>query len=1193
MSLIAAIGCDNAKPLIDAADVKVEKLTQTGAFLRVDGANLSWFKSAKIEDSSGNKIDASISLKMDDYLMLDTTTGMASGGTSALTVGESYVIVLDAGLKEPFRSKPVMLLAGATPSVSLSSSQYYINRNGLLNLAGNCSINGLQIDIKLSQVGKTDQSYTAVCSTGTWSHTSSIFGFDDGTFAIDVTFSDGATPAVANASGLRDTVLPFLAAASGYMNGLSNVTSLPIQFTITEAVSVSYDVVAGSVCPATYAHSDGGTPGVYNVPGGFNISTVPDGQVTLCFALKDVAGNSIVEHYTWDKDTMAPGFSAGGLFTIDDGNPSSNPGYAWGFTGLMANGIINMSESYTTYQLFDGATCGAPAQLIGSASSGSSFSINNFDLVDQTTTGPRTVSVYLEDQAGNTSCSHAMINVDNQAPYLNSFLLNGGEMVSPKTNISYSVTATESGSGLDEFKIYTNPTCSGASLSTSPSPTGIFNHALSSGMSGTFYISASDKSGQKSSCLSSGTFTYAMPILRAYSAPASYFNDWITNDGSNICGTPTSAYIVDSCTWSGDKRKVLSDEPDCTALSVTDDFTVGGVFSWSCKQVDIGGGVYRAAFYATLKPGKGLKDLIESDGGTGFLWKKGIVSLTGGSQGATRTILSSGLLWGDTIAVLPDQDVTNTALSLTSPNTIYVINSVKRTSGYRIDASNISIVGIGMGKLMGPTSGGSSTPMIKLNGSRPWVEVDMDTQGAASNYAQQLVQENSPSCTFARIHNLSGIANQSGMTFTQCHGLQVTDVRLKGARVATYSGFGIISSLGGALITRTSVEKFGPGMSLVGASNATVSRVVTSDNDGAGFSTSSLNGSIKLSDVISSNNSSRGFDFTNGSNVKFIAQNLLAAGNGADGFYFYYGTNTNSTFVNLASFASSGSGFSLNNWSGSKFHYVMSGVSGSEGISISSDSVNNVFSQIYIGGTSGQPAIFDSTTTSQTTYLGTIAHEGHCSGTMMTSNCAEMGVTPVGNVNVDKSGEGAPLFVGSSSYLWDALNFNINLAGIQGNNGYRTFGQYASSVSTLTTGNCSSGSCGQWDWRLTSADVVLRFAADDGNGGTVPSYVHGSVCPSALNGNTASSVLSSGGINYLKNAVEISSPIFPGYDSNRGNHNGLCENGEVCLAAPNLGIYQGDVRAGIGLQPLDSCSFTPGTVSGVLMYMYPSNGAGL
>lgn len=205
MSLIAAIGCDNAKPLIDAADVKVEKLTQSGTFLRVDGANLSWFQSAKLEDSSGVQVSAGIALKMDDYLMLDLTTGLASGGSSGLTIGQTYILVLDAGLKEPFRSEPVVLQAGAAPTVSLSSSQYFINQSGLLNLSGNCSINGLPIEIILSQASKADQNYTSVCSMGTWSHTSSIFGFDDGVFAIAVSFSDGSTVAQASAAGLRDT----------------------------------------------------------------------------------------------------------------------------------------------------------------------------------------------------------------------------------------------------------------------------------------------------------------------------------------------------------------------------------------------------------------------------------------------------------------------------------------------------------------------------------------------------------------------------------------------------------------------------------------------------------------------------------------------------------------------------------------------------------------------------------------------------------------------------------------------------------------------------------------------------------------------------------------------------------------------------------------------------------------------------
>jgi hypothetical protein len=69
---------------------------------------------------------------------------------------------------------------------------------------------------------------------------------------------------------------------------------------------------------------------------------------------------------------------------------------------------------------------------------------------------------------------------------------------------------------------------------------------------------------------------------------------------------------------------------------------------------------------------------------------------------------------------------------------------------------------------------------------------------------------------------------------------------------------------------------------------------------------------------------------------------------------------------------------------------------------------------------------------------------------------------------------------------------------------------------------------------------------------------------------------------YLKNAIELL-----GYAG--GNENGLCETGEICLYSPNYGAYQGE-----GDFATVSCNFVngagAGTVSGVTIYAYPTNG---
>ncbi|MEK7357346.1 MAG: hypothetical protein AAB250_12915, partial [Bdellovibrionota bacterium] len=83
--------------------------------------------------------------------------------------------------------------------------------------------------------------------------------------------------------------------------------------------------------------------------------------------------------------------------------------------------------------------------------------------------------------------------------------------------------------------------------------------------------------------------------------------------------------------------------------------------------------------------------------------------------------------------------------------------------------------------------------------------------------------------------------------------------------------------------------------------------------------------------------------------------------------------------------------------------------------------------------------------------------------------------------------------------------------------------------------------------------------------------------PSEVNG---SNVVTANGRTFLRAALEIN-------DDEIGNNNGLCETNEACLYAPNQGSYQGegDYKAN-GI-----CTFSPGTISGVIMYGYPTTGA--
>ena len=92
-------------------------------------------------------------------------------------------------------------------------------------------------------------------------------------------------------------------------------------------------------------------------------------------------------------------------------------------------------------------------------------------------------------------------------------------------------------------------------------------------------------------------------------------------------------------------------------------------------------------------------------------------------------------------------------------------------------------------------------------------------------------------------------------------------------------------------------------------------------------------------------------------------------------------------------------------------------------------------------------------------------------------------------------------------------------------------------------------------------------------------FIANSTCPSAVNGNYSLTDLATPPHTFLVNAVEIMGDEI-------GNENGLCESNESCIYSPNFGVYQGE---GDYLSN-GTCLFVDGTVSGVTMYAYPTNG---
>jgi hypothetical protein len=161
-------------------------------------------------------------------------------------------------------------------------------------------------------------------------------------------------------------------------------------------------------------------------------------------------------------------------------------------------------------------------------------------------------------------------------------------------------------------------------------------------------------------------------------------------------------------------------------------------------------------------------------------------------------------------------------------------------------------------------------------------------------------------------------------------------------------------------------------------------------------------------------------------------------------------------------------------------------------------------------------------------------------------------------INAEENGAGQML---GSNYGGDWFNFQ---------NFFRSWGP---NNTFLSNGLCpGAGSCQLQDNTLALASTVIRNTSDTGNSTNGAGLIVGSACPGAVAGNKTLTHVDT--TVYMKNAIEIDGD---------GDGDGLCESNETCIYTPNFGAYQGHGSFG-------QCTFTDGTISGVKMFGYETNG---
>ena len=714
---------------------------------------------------------------------------------------------------------------------------------------------------------------------------------------------------------------------------------------------------------------------------------------------------------------------------------------------------------------------------------------------------------------------------------------------------------------------------------------------------------------------------YIPQVTALWTTNGANWMDYVVNNATQkisqvsdtACAGSESA--IRGCLHGGEFRKVvISSETSCTNFTIVDTL---GAFDWIC---DDSSGT-SIVFYSTgLKRGKGLRDLIESDGSN---WKENRVTITNGST-SYQTALSRW--WTNTLTPLTSNGTTNAALvELNTAGTIYYLpatSGATSTNGYAFKNSKIGIVTLGTSSLVyGDNSSGannchSSTASTTTTNGRCllvggstnylWIEARLDSQHSAGAYSSTypVVLKNT---AFVRINQTRLNANSSALV-----GFSFLDATTRGT---TVTGLEFQNSLSS---NRVAVALVGSGhfiqdygvanaqntypFSFTGVSEAVVHRFRASNGVGDFFGGSGTNRNHRFIETAVSNYTTLGSDEGN------------------------YGTFAGMSILNSGGAGSTSFGFDAPGLTGVTAHNILLGNNIGLGLNIGANSslTQATLSQLAVLNTTQSGIYLDVHGSAQNNkFTGNIVlgnNVNDCryqtgtwggvpvglgtSGSSCVNNGSYSDATfitgkSIANAIVGKIGASDPVNTSEDSSGQATYATTLDWFGFA--NWFRGWGKYSASAFPGTTHNnrCSTGTCAVWDISLktqTAANTVVYNNSDSGSTTLNGAITANTTCPTVLRGSRYLSTvpysyntdITTGGMStgyngyatsdttftdtcsagetcvqrYLKNAIELigaidRDPSSPTFGQWDGDGDGLCEAGESCLYAPNFGAYQG------------------------------------
>ncbi|MFN7683968.1 MAG: putative Ig domain-containing protein [Oligoflexia bacterium] len=751
----------------------------------------------------------------------------------------------------------------------------------------------------------------------------------------------------------------------------------------------------------------------------------------------------------------------------------------------------------------------------------------------------------------------------------------------------------------------------------------------------TYTITATNGTGNASTTLAISV-SCAAPVqdltVTALFSAGSNWNDYVRTADTTTACTGTEAGGVTACVHGGEMRRVsLTGTPSCTGLTLTDSL---GAFDWQCND----NGASDAYFFSTgLKQGKGLADLINPSTGAAFAANS--VSVTHISSGCTlRTSASSTAWWSNTVQELPNLSSGVAAQALSSSGRIYTLKSSGTTNGYNLNADKIALVTLGSATLgYHSATGANCTEAGELDtasgpyraivcaGSQKftWIEGRFDGDSGLGQAAGTgiMIAGTGSNSSMNRIHratvfNFPWNDVSTGGTEPP-HGIyaqSTSKLHISQSRVSD------IYSL---------TNWWGSGNSGIGLFFKETNYSLVEDFQ------SSYAGKWGIALNFSSNNSFRNFRIFNsrltGIQVSLSSDNAFVGGlvAGAQAGIRLGNTSANNTLhqLTLANHSSSaatalesnpgvfdvygalsiagnkawiGNTTLINNTAGLVFGTMAAGwvfnlaannanLSSTEHIVLNSDSEGLYFEGKFVIPSARNAcsvglvgARLNNSCEHLTEASGEVFPDPTCD-TICSNGGGPQAILPVernytssfvgksaDSENSAESASGTATFASLIGDIW--VSFQNDLRGWIRNG---TFPSAA--ILGILTG---SDTAALFDFSLLSSETEIRGAE---------TFIEGGDCPSDADPNSLINDSPSYGITGNLQTFLISARELSARSSTTGlptgDWDGLCEDGETCVYAPNIGAYQGHGTISSG-----SCSFSDGAVAGVTLRGYSSNG---